>query len=180
MIEIMDKIVRALFTVLKAVLTVVLVGMVVILAAHIIFRFVLNNSLTWSEELLKILLVWFGLLSVSVLAARREHVAIVVFKDHMPKKVSNVLSKVTQFITVVICLVIIYIGVQYMLEAGFRPTPALRIPYGYAYAAIPVAFFFITIFEFRNLVADLTGKGNYAAIEKPEEDLTGGKEVRLD
>ena len=174
MVEIMDKIVRALFAVLKAVLTVVLVGMVVILAAHIIFRFVLNNSLTWSEELLKILLVW------SVLAARREHVAIVVFKDHMPKKVSNVLSKVTQFITVVICLIIIYIGAKYMLEAGFRPTPALRIPYGYAYAAIPVAFFFITIFEFRNLVADLTGKGNYAAIEKPEEDLTGGKEVKLD
>src|SRR5699024_6703040 len=105
---------------------------------------------------------------------------IVVFKDHMPKKVSNVLSKVTQFITVVICLIIIYIGAKYMLEAGFRPTPALLIPYGYAYAAIPVAFFFITIFEFRNLVADLTGKGDYAAVEKPEEDLTGGKEVKLD
>ncbi len=180
MIEKMDKIVQILFQALKAVLTTVLVGMVVILAAHIIFRYVLNNSLTWSEELLKILLVWFGLLSVSVLAARREHVAIVVFKEHMPKKVSNILTKVTQVITVLICGVIIYTGISYMVAAGFRPTPALGIPYGYAYAAIPVAFFFVTIFELRNLIVDLTGKGPYAAIEKPEEDLTGGKEVSLD
>lgn len=180
MIETMDKFVKASFKVLRAVLCVVLLGMVAILIAHIFCRYILNNSLTWSEELLKILLVWFGMLSVSLLAIRREHVAIVVFKEHMPKKVSAVLSKVTQVLTLVICVVVIYVGVRYVMEAGYRPTPALRLPYGYAYAAIPVSFFFVTIYEFRNLLVDLTGKGEYAAIEKPEEDLTGGAEISLD
>ena len=180
MIEVLDKRVRGLYKVLKVALCVVLIAMVGILAAHVIARYVLNSSLTWSEELMKILLVWFGLLSVSVLAARREHVSIVVFKDHMPKKVSAFLTKLTQVITVLVCIVVIYIGIQYVLTAGHRPTPALRMPYGYAYAAIPVSFFFVTIFEFRNLIVDLTGKGSYAAIDKPKEDLTGGKEVTLD
>lgn len=180
MIEAMDKFVKASFKVLRAVLCVVLLGMVAILIAHIFCRYILNNSLTWSEELLKILLVWFGMLSVSLLAIRREHVAIVVFKEHMPKKVSAVLSKVTQVLTLIICVVVIYVGVQYVLAAGYRPTPALGLPYGYAYAAIPVSFFFVTIYEFRNLLVDLTGKGEYAAIEKPEEDLTGGAEISLD
>ena len=30
-----------------------------------------------------------------------------------------------------------------------------------------------------NFICDFTGKGNYACIEKPEEDLTGGKDVEL-
>lgn len=178
--EALDRFIEIVYKILKVVLCVVLISMVVILMAHIIARYVFNNSLTWSEELLKILLVWFGLLSVSVLAARREHVSIVVFKEHMPKKVADVLTKVTQVITVIICLVVIYVGVQYVLSAGYRPTPALRLPYGYAYAAIPVSFAFVTLFEFRNLLVDLTGKGKYAAIDKPDEDLTGGSEVKLD
>lgn len=169
-----------LFGILKAVLVFLLVLMVGILVVHIVFRYVLNNSLTWSEELLKILLVWFGMLSVAVLAARREHVAIVVFKNMMPKKVSDFLTKFTQLVTVIICIVVMIVGTMYVLESGDRPTPALRMPYGYAYAAIPVSFIFVTFYEFRNLMQDITKKGPYASIEKPEEDLTGGEEVKLE
>ena len=104
MVEKIDKALEVVFKIMKVLLILVLVSMVVILMAHIIFRYVLNNSLTWSEELLKIMLVWFGMMSVAVLAARREHVAIVVFKEHMPKKVQNFLTKLTQLIIVGICI----------------------------------------------------------------------------
>lgn len=180
MIEAFDKVITVLYKIIKVILCVVLLTMVGVLMAHIIFRYVLNNSLTWSEELLKILLVWFGMMSVAILAVRREHVSIVIFKEHMPKKMSAALTKLTQIITVVICLIVIYVGIQYVLAAGHRPTPALRLPYGYAYASIPVSFVFVTIFELRNLIVDLTGKGKYAAIEKQEEDLTGGSDMKLD
>ncbi len=179
MIEKLDKALEVVFKIMKALLVIILMAMVVILMAHIIFRYVLNNSLTWSEELLKIMLVWFGMMSVAVLAARREHVAIVVFKEHMPKKVQNFLSKLTQFLTVGICILMVIIGIQYCVKAGFRLTPALRIPYTWAYAAIPVSFVPVMLFELRNFICDFTGKGNYACIEKPEEDLTGGKDVEL-
>lgn len=179
MINALDKIVIIMYKILRVLLCIVLIGMVVILTAHIVFRYIINNSLTWSEELLKIMLVWFGMMSVSILAIRREHVSIVVFKEHMPKKVADLLSKCTQILTVFVCVVVIVVGISYVVTAGFRPTPALRIPYGYAYAAIPVSFVFVTIAEFRNLMVDLTGKGNFAAVEKPEDDLTGGEKITL-
>ena len=179
MVEKIDKALEVVFKIMKVLLILVLVSMIVILMAHIIFRYVLNNSLTWSEELLKIMLVWFGMMRVAVLAARREHVAIVVFKEHMPKKVQNFLTKLTQLIIVGICVLMVIIGIQYCMKAGFRLTPALRIPYAWAYAAIPVAFVPVTLFELRNFICDFTGKGNHACIEKPEEDLTGGKDVEL-
>ncbi len=151
--------------------------MIGILVVHIWFRYVMNNSLTWSEELLKILLVWFGMLSVSVLAVRREHVAIVVFKEHMPKYISDLLSKVTQILIVMICLVMIYVSIRYTVESGNRLTPALRISFSWAYAAMPVSFILVMFYELRNLIVDLTGKGSFAAIDKPEEDLTGGSQT---
>ena len=132
MVEKIDKALEVVFKIMKVLLILVLVSMIVILMAHIIFRYVLNNSLTWSEELLKIMLVWFGMMSVAVLAARREHVAIVVFKEHMPKKVQNFLTKLTQLIIVGICVFMVIIGIQYCMKAGFRLTPALRIPYAWA------------------------------------------------
>lgn len=58
MVEKIDKALEVVFKIMKVLLILVLVSMIVILMAHIIFRYVLNNSLTWSEELLKIMLVW--------------------------------------------------------------------------------------------------------------------------
>lgn len=179
MIDALDKFIAVLFRLMRAVLTVMLLAMVAILMAHIWFRYVLNHSLTWSEELMKILLVWFGMLSVGVLAVRREHVAIVVFKEHMPKAAAAFCDKVAQLLTVVICIVVVVVGAWYALNSGARLTPALRIPYSWAYAAIPVSFVPVAFFEFRNMLVDFTGKGKYAAIDKPEEDLSGGQEISL-
>ena len=179
MVEKIDKILGWVFNLLKTLLIVLLVGMVGILIAHIWRRYVVNNSLTWSEELLKILLVWFGMLSVAVLAARREHVAIVIFKSKMPKAVANACTIITQVLTFAICVIGIVLGIKYCKTAGYRLTPALRIPYGWAYSSIPVSFFFVALFELRNLIVDITGKGNYACVEKPEEDLSGGAEIEL-
>ena len=120
MVEKIDKALEVVFKIMKVLLILVLVSMIVILMAHIIFRYVLNNSLTWSEELLKIMLVWFGMMSVAVLAARREHVAIVVFKEHMPKKVQSFLTKLTQFIIVGICILMVIIGIQYWIPSDAR------------------------------------------------------------
>lgn len=171
MLEKIDKALAVVFEILKVVLIILLVGMVAILCAHIWRRYVMNNSLTWSEELLKILLVWFGMLSVAVLAARREHVAIVVFKNKMPKALADFFTKFTQLLIVLVCILGVYLGFKYCVTAGYRLTPALRIPYSWAYSSIPVSFIFIALFELRNLIRDLTGKGKYECIEKPEDDL---------
>ena len=46
MIEKIDKALEVVFKIMKALLILVLTAMVVILMAHIIFRYVINNSLT--------------------------------------------------------------------------------------------------------------------------------------
>lgn len=155
MISVLDKIIRIIYNVLLAILVAMAVTMLGIALAHVFYRYVLNDSLTWSEEFLKVLLVWFCILSATIIGIRREHVSIVIFKNMFPIKVQKVLSIVTQFIMLSACVVALVLGIRLVLSAGTRMLPSIRIPYGLAYGAIPVAFAIMTLYELRNFLADI-------------------------
>lgn len=163
--EKLDNGIRVFNKVLLGALTAIISAMLIVCWLHIYYRYILNNSLTWSEEFMRILLVWFCMLSVSILAVRREHVSIVVFKGMMPKRVGHVLDRFTQILTFVTSVGMFWLGVRMVISAGSRLTPAMHFPYAWAYAAVPVAFAIISIYELRNVLADFLG-GNRVAVEK--------------
>ena len=163
----LDSMVRCLYTIVLGVLILIGSSMLGIAWAHVYYRYVLNNSLTWSEELLKILLVWFCLLSATIIAAQRGHVSIVVFKEMMPARVAKALTFIAQALMFAASLGVLAIGVNFVMSAGTRLTPALRMPYRYAYAAIPVSFAIISLYEFRNVAADFV-KGPKLAVDVQE------------
>lgn len=165
MLDKLDKSIRIFNKLLIYFLAVLIITMLAVCWAHVFYRYVLNNSLTWSEEFMRILLVWFCMLSASILAIRREHVSIVVFKNMMPKKVNNGLTRFTQILTFVASVIVFFLGIQLVISAGVRTTPAMHMPYSWTYAAIPVAFAIISIYELRNILADFLG-GDRVAVEK--------------
>lgn len=171
MLDKVDRFIRVFNKILLGVLVVVMAAMLIVCMLHVFFRYVLNNSLTWSEEFMRVSLVWFCMLSATILAARREHVSIVIFKEKMPPKLGLACTRFTQALTVAVCLVVAIIGVRMVIAAGSRATPAMGLPYSIAYAAIPAAFFILTLYELRNFIADLSkGEHEFAAVEKPDED----------
>lgn len=168
MLDKLDKGIRIFYRLLLYFLVALILTMLVVCWAHVFFRYVLNDSLTWSEEFMRILLVWFCMLSASVLAIRREHVSIVVFKDMMPKRVSAGLTRFTQILTFAASVLVFVLGIKMVISAGARTTPAMHMPYSWAYAAIPVAFAVISIYELRNVIADFLGGDRAAVVKKSE------------
>ena len=59
MLSILDRMIGKLTKIVLMTLIALGIVMLVVAWAHVFYRYVLNSSLTWSEELLKILLVWF-------------------------------------------------------------------------------------------------------------------------
>lgn len=169
MLAALDKLIKAVYKIVLAAIMAIGLVMLVVAWAHVFCRYVLNDSLTWSEELLKILLVWFCLLSTTIIAVQREHVSIVVFKEMMPKKVNHMLTFVSQVLMLVASVVVLVIGIDFVLVAGSRMTPALRLPYRYTFSAIPVSFAILTLYELRNTIADFV-KGPRFAVEIKEKD----------
>lgn len=171
----MEKFDRFLNCLNKVVLgAIIIIGttMLFVSWAHVFYRYVLNNSLSWSEELLKILLVCFCLLSATIIAIRREHVSIVIFKKKFPKKVEHYIDLVVQFIMFASSIVICILGVRMMINAGVRRTPALKVPYALTYLSVSVSFGIMALYELRNFLADLLKPGLPPADnEKMEEDF---------
>lgn len=115
--------------------------------AHIFWRYVLNSALTWSEELLRIMLVWFSLLSTTVISRKSEHIGIVVFRDKMPAKVKKFLLRFVRYLMLAACLLVTGVGTVFVTKALGQNTPSLGIPYSLAYAAIPVSFLIMSVYE---------------------------------
>lgn len=155
MLKFLDRIIPGIKVFLK--ILIVAVGLVMLVTAwlHVFCRYVLNSSLAWSEEFMKFLLVWFCLMSTSVIAIERGHVSIVIFKKMMTKDLEQLFTLVSQVILYIVSVMVVYIGIRQMVDGIGRSTPAMGIPYALAYAAIPFAFFFISIYELRNVLADL-------------------------
>ena len=155
MLDTLNNVVRIISRVVMMIIITIGIVMLVISLLHIFNRYVLNSSLTWSEELLKILLVWFCLLSASYIAVRREHVSIVVFKQMFPKKVENIMDIAVQILMLFASLIVFFIGILMIIRSGNRVTPALGFPYAIKYAAVSVAFAVMSLYELRNILFDL-------------------------
>ncbi len=53
--------------------------------AQVVFRYVLNDPLVWSEELARLAFVWVAMLAWSLGLRRRSHIAVTVFGDALPR-----------------------------------------------------------------------------------------------
>ncbi len=129
--------------------------------AQVFFRFVLNSSLTWSEELCRYLfaeLVFFGV-GICVLEKRLANIDIIVKK--MPEKAKKYYQCFLDFITVITGIMLTFTSVQFALNAIGQTSPALQIPYEYIYTGMVIGSAVLTISGMRNIYTTLTQKSTY-------------------
>jgi TRAP-type C4-dicarboxylate transport system permease small subunit len=167
MLNAYDKAVRAIGKVVLAALIVIGCSMLVITWAHVFYRYFLNNSLTWSEEVLKIMVVWFCLLSATFISSRKEHVSIVIFKQALPKFIERHMDIFTSFLMFAVSLAMCYIGWRLKTWAGIRRTPATGFPISYMYLSIFVAFGIMAFYELRNFLVMIVDPARAPAVAEP-------------
>jgi len=155
----LDGVIKSISKAVLAALIAIGGVMLVVTWIHVFCRYFLGSALTWSEEFLKISLVWFGLLSVSMIAQERAHISVVIFKDHMPKKLAQACGIVSEILLLIASAAVFAIGVWLVYKTRSQLTPALRWPIGIGYSAIPFSFLLMTFYEMRNLVVDFKALG---------------------
>ncbi len=58
-------------------------GIICIVLTAVFFRYVLNHSLSWSDELVRYLFVWFTMLGAAVTLREREHIRVDFFVEKL-------------------------------------------------------------------------------------------------
>jgi len=121
-------------------------GFVVIIAVgfiQVIMRTVFNNSLTWSEELIRYVYIWLCWVGISLTERRGEHIQLTFIVDFLPKLIQNILAICVSVLLIVFTAWLTWLGfgvVQAVLATSSTST-ALKIPLYFVYAAFPVGCF---------------------------------------
>ncbi|MFC1531753.1 TRAP transporter small permease [Thermodesulfobacteriota bacterium] len=113
--------------------------MALIVAIQVFSRYVLNESLFWSEELARFLLVWLTFLGATVAYRRKVHPGIDVLYARMPPGVKKAFTLLIHFISIALFTVMIYYGYQFAYFVRSQISPALQLPKWVVFSIIPVS-----------------------------------------
>ena len=132
---------------------VIFASIVVVVLTAVFFRYVLNSSLMWGEELARYLSIWLVFLGLSCAHRRSEHVSLTSLLGGIPKISPRAASVVGELITLTLCLVVAYYGAQATASnfGRHQVSPALRIEIAWIYLAIPVGFALLSLQSFVRL-----------------------------
>lgn len=96
----------------------------------------------WAEEVAIYCIIWASLISGSILAYERRHLAAEVFIQHLPKRLYDIWEKVIFFVMFFFCGTMAYLGYEGVLFVNLldeRSASGLRVPQAFAiYLALPV------------------------------------------
>ncbi|HWC03304.1 MAG TPA: TRAP transporter small permease [Methylomirabilota bacterium] len=123
---------------LEAVTVLLLAAYFVLVILQVFFRYVLNRSLFWSEEVVRFALVWSVMLGSAVVAYRGEHLRIDALDTLLPPTAQRVLTRLAEFLTFVFCVILTGTGVQFTLRTLTQRSAVLEVPIWAVYAAVPV------------------------------------------
>ncbi|MGG3914976.1 TRAP transporter small permease [Rossellomorea vietnamensis] len=131
--------------------------MVVVVFIQVFMRYVMENSLSWSEELARYCFIWLIYIGISYAVKHKRHIsvdaALLLFKD----KMKIVISIISNILFLIFCVyVVIYgYGIASQLLAFGQTTPALQIPTGVVYLAPPVGMALAGVRLIQNIINDI-------------------------
>lgn len=114
-----------------------LIALFVCMILATFFRYIVNSSLTWVEELGCYLFIWFSLVGVAYSTKEGIHLRVDVFVNVMPKPIRVLLGFVSEIVlTAFFC----YMSVEGMksiisIMGSGTTSPALRIPMWIVYTS---------------------------------------------
>jgi len=157
---------ETLFVTLNAwALILMLAAMALIVGANITLRYTSSHSLSWADEAARYLMIWMTFAGAGLILRIGGHVAITNLQDALPA-----------------CLVVglliffgfmVHVGIQYAQRMQFQVTPALRIPFLYVYAAMPVGFTLLIV-HLLLIARPFVTAGAFKPMDDAAEPLPGG------
>lgn len=136
-----------------------LLGLIVlIMFAQVLFRYLLNNSLSWSEELIRFLFVWLTFLGGAIAIRDKSHIAVEFFVESLPEKYHRIIRIINTILIAAFTLAIIILGALWMFHARELRSSALGLPvYIVLYGALPVTSLLGLYYSIRQVWEEVKG-----------------------
>ena len=116
-------------------LTVVMVAAVFL---QVVFRYVVNQPLSWSEELARYIFVWASMIGASMGVKKKSHFGLDALLKLFPRTQKKATEIILYCLMSILLIILVYYGVQFSRELYVQTAPGLNITMAIPYAAMPV------------------------------------------
>lgn len=160
--KLLDGISRRLNQAMKLLSGFLIAAMTILVFLQVVFRYLLDAPLDWSEEMASFAFVWMALLGASVGLRNDEHPRLDIFYQVFPdwlKKLSGLLIN----LAILFMLVVLFIfGLKFTIAMQMQRTAALGYSVSYVYVVLPISaviMFIHVLVKSAMLVFDKNVKG---------------------
>ena len=119
-------------------------GAIIVNLAQVLWRYVLNDPLEWSEEVMRYTMAWVAFIAGSAAIFRGEHMAAGMLGGIENRAVKLVLHYVILLCMLVFAGILAFFGTRYGLDTG-QVSPASGIPMEIPYLSVGIGGILMTI-----------------------------------
>jgi len=128
----------------------ILVGLLLLMiglaVTQIFLRNLFDSGIVWSDILVRILVLWVGLLGAMVASRQGNHINVDILDRYLPERAKPLVSTVVQLFTALICTVAAYFSLLFVqVEYADGGTLFAQVPAWVCESIIPFAFAVIAV-----------------------------------
>jgi len=156
--------------IVSTITAILLIIMLTIVCVGIVFRYFLRNPIPWVVPISTMILIWIGLLGITVAFKSRDHVAVKSLLYLFPENIQIIIFYVNYILVLILLLVIGIGGVP--VATGSRQlimiSARIQVPAYYTVSAVPIFAFIniIHVLPLPNLVKEEIKERDKGVIEE--------------
>ena len=135
-----------IYRVEDSILVGLLLLMITLAVLQIFLRNLFDSGIVWSDVLVRILVLWVGLVGAMVASRQGNHINIDIMERFLPERAKIVVNFIVELFTAFICAIVAYYSLQFVqMEFADGGMAFARVPVWLCEAIIPFAFVVIAI-----------------------------------
>lgn len=116
---------------------------------QVFFRYILNYSLSWTEEVGRYSFVWLTFVGAALCVQNEAHIGLDIFIRNFQKRIQFLFHMLVDIVTIAFLLFLIYQGSLIVQKTFTQVSAALHIPMSVFYFSIPLGALFMLINKVR-------------------------------
>ncbi len=124
--------------------------------AQVFTRYVLNDPLFWTEEMVRYTTVWLTFVGAAAASLYGDHMDMNLFGEVKSRRFQTFHQTFLQLIVLVFCVLIIWQGGKFCVLNGMQTAPATGIPMLYVYGSTVVGGVMLALVSIGKIIELLT------------------------
>ncbi|OZI52880.1 TRAP transporter small permease [Bordetella genomosp. 4] len=143
----------------EALITLLFTAIVIVGTLQVFNRFVLNISLSWSEEFQKFAFVWLVFLAIPVAYNRAAHLRVDTFFERFPASMQRVMQSIIDLLWIGLGVSLVTYTWRLMQVTKYQLSPGLGISMSLVYAGMVIGGAYLVLCVLTNMAVRIKAEG---------------------